>query len=303
MQYIKPKTKMIKTADDKCFLKAAVFEPIETAVGIVQVVHGFGEHIGRYYELAEFFAENKYICVIHDQRGHGEMPDLSAKDRKKLLGIAKSYGCFLDDIDLVRNEVISNYQEKKTGKTSLPVFLYGHSMGGNIALNYVLRRSMEETYSGLILETPWFRLYKPKHKNEVKVAHLLGLISHKLAISSKLNADILSRDTVVTDAIKNDKLFHTRMSYRLFAQLTYAGEFCMENASKLPIPTLILCGGKDKIACPKAMREFGEEAGEALTFYEDSEGYHVLRQDLEPTKSQMLSQVLEWLDCNNRLAH
>ena len=284
----KPKIELIKTQDGFS-LKTAIFEPSTTspAAGVIQVAHGFGEHVGMYYEIAGFFASNGYICIIHDQRGHGEMPCIPKHKRQKQLGVVKNYDCLLNDIGSIRSEITKRYP-------TLPVILYGHSMGGNIALNYLLNRS-ESEYAKVILESPWLRLYKHRPKFMIKTAKIIGTLSKNFAANSNLNVHILTRDKDASEMIAADKIFHTRMSYRLFAQMTDAAEYALEHASKLKIPILLLCGGKDKIICTKAAREFSQKAENNVTYYEDPEGYHMLRYDAEPTQTEILRRILEFL--------
>ena len=284
----KPKIELIKTHDGLP-LKTAIFEPSTTSPvsGAIQVSHGFGEHVGMYYEIAGFFASNGYICIIHDQRGHGEMPGIPERKRQKQLGAVKSYDCLLNDIGIIRSEITKRYP-------TLPVILYGHSMGGNIALNYLLNRS-ESEYAKVILESPWLRLYKHRPELLIKVAKFLGTLSKNFAVHGNLNARILTRDKTVAEMITEDKIFHTRMSYRLFAQMTDAAEYALKHAAELKIPILLLCGGKDKIVCTKAAQEFSQKAKDNVTYYEDPEGYHMLRYDAEPTKTEILRRILEFV--------
>ena len=284
----KPKIELIKS-NDGFLLKTAIFEPeaANPPAGVIQVSHGFGEHIGMYYELAEFFTSNGYVCVIHDLRGHGEMPGLPERKRQKRLGIVRNYDCLLDDIGCVRFEIAKKYP-------ALPVVLYGHSMGGNIALNYLLKRS-EKEYAKVILESPWVKLYKQRPKPLFMAAKLLGILSKNIAANGKLNVHILTRDKASAEMITADKYFHVRMSYRLFCQGTDAAEYILRYAAELKIPILFLSGGKDKIVCIKTAREFIKKAGDNVTYYEDPEGYHMLRYDAEPTKTEVLRRVLEFL--------
>ena len=285
---IEPKIELIKSKDGFS-LKTAIFEPESAApaIGVIQVSHGFGEHVGMYYELADFFVSNGYACVVHDMRGHGEMPGLSERKRQKQLGIVRNYDCLLDDIGCIRSEIAKKYPD-------LPVILYGHSMGGNIALNYLLRRS-EGEYAKAILESPWIKLYKQRPKHLIKAAKFLGRLSGNFAANGNLNVHILTRDKAVAEMITADKHFHARMSFRLFSQATDAAEYALEHAAELKIPTLLLGGSKDKIVCIKAARKFNRRAKGSVTYYEDPEGYHMLRYDAEPTKPEVLRRILEFL--------
>jgi len=280
------KIDMIKTHDSYT-LKVTSFEPKCDPIGVVQIIHGFGEHAERYYELADFFTSNGYVCVACDQRGHGEMPGLNSDKRQKMLGVIKKYDDLLDDVGLIHSEIARRYP-------GLPIFLYAHSMGGNIALNYLLRRSQTD-FDKVILESPWIHLYKKRPRYLITLSHFLGCLNKNIVSSGNLNTHILSRNPSVAEAIKNDKHFHTQMSLRLFAKMTYAGEYALKHASDIKSPTLLLCGGKDKIACPKAMREFNKKSGGNVVLFEDAEGYHMLRLDAKETKTTVLNRVLEFL--------
>lgn len=276
-------------ATDGITVQVARFDPTGTPNGAIHVLHGFGEHSGRYHEFADFFTKNGYVCIIHDQRGHGEMPGMSEYKRERSFGISNKYDCFLDDVSAVRTQIATWYP-------NLPVILYGHSLGGNIAINYLLRRSQPE-YTKVVLETPWLRLNKPKSKLIVFVSRLLGKISHNFAIiDEKLDIDSISRDKERVAEIKNDPYFHSRMSLRIFAQITDAGEYCISNASKLSLPILLLGAEDDTIVSTEAINEFAKVAGIKGNLHIEPQGRHSLHNDSEPTKSEILQRVLAFLN-------
>lgn len=112
-------------AKDGLYLHARRWEPDSGLKGVVCLVHGFGEHTGRYLHVAGHLAGAGYALVAFDQRGHGK----SGGQR----GHAPSYEVMMDDMDLLLDGAHRLYP-------GLPLFLYGHSMGGNLVLNYALRR-------------------------------------------------------------------------------------------------------------------------------------------------------------------
>lgn len=279
------KLEMVNVSKDVS-LKVARYEPDGPLRGALLVVHGFGEHIGMYAEFASFFSENGFVCVLYDQRGHGEMPNLSNRARKRHLGIAKNYDNYLDDVKAVRDKMAEWYPD-------LPVTLFGHSMGGNIALNYLLKRS-EDDFTKAVIETPWLRLSKPKPGAAVMAARTLGKVSHRFAACDTLDIGALTREQDKVEATKNDHLYHNRMSLRIFTQVTEAGEYAIENAHALTLKTLLLSASGDRVVSPVATREFYKKAGENVIFYEEPGGYHALHNDV--VRAQIFERILGFLD-------
>lgn len=270
---------------DGVTIQTAKFEPATIPLGVVQVIHGFGEHIERYAELATVFAEHRYACVIHDQRGHGERQGMSERQRAKNNGIVSGYESLLDDVGEVRKKIGKWYPD-------LPVTLYGHSMGGNIAANVLLKRTPED-YCKAVLETPWLRLYAPPSGFVVWLAKVLGAVSGSLAITNPLKLEIISRDPETVKLLRGDPYYHNRLSFRLFTQITAAGEYAVANAGSIRIPTLLLCAGGDQIVSPVAIRAFAANAGENVTFKEYPDGYHSLHSDIN--RSEVLETMLTFL--------
>lgn len=270
MSTVSPIYEKIKAFDDVDILTAC-FKPDTLPVGVVQIVHGFGEGIIHYVDLAGFFTGLGYVCIVHDQRGHGEMCGLSQKQKLAARGISPGYEFFLHDIKTVRTMINHKFP-------NLPVLLYGHSMGGNIAINYLVKRSQNE-FAKLILEAPWLRLYKPVPRTMQALAKLLGKISFNLAIISKLNKEHICRNAEKIKSLESDGSYHNRISFRLVSEISEAGEFAIKNASIISIPTLLLCPVMDKIVCPNSIREFARSANSNIKTIEYPDGYHALRND------------------------
>ena len=267
-------------------LKTARFEAEDSSgvKGVVQIIHGFGEHIDMYADLAAFLTSNGYHCVIHDQRGFGEMPEKTEAKALLLRGVVYDYSYFLHDVDTVRDEIKKWYPK-------LPIILYGHSMGGNIAISVLRTKSSE--YKKAILETPWLRLFNQPYRLVSFLAKKLGYISHKFAVTSKINISDITRDMEVVNKISLDKLYHNRISLRLFTQITIAGKRFIYGEVSINIPTLLLCGGQDKIVCPEAIRDFAKK-DKNIVLKEYTDGYHALRSDT--IKSDVLNDVLAFCE-------
>lgn len=260
-------------------IRVARFEPTNKAKGVIQMIHGFGESIEHYVSIAEFFVEEGYICVIHDQRGFGK--EIAKKQR----GVHGEYVYFLMDIDSIRRQIKEWYP-------TMPVYLFGHSMGGNIALNYLLRVS-QKSYKKAVVESPWLGLYKPMPSVATKVATFLGKRNENWAIPSNIDTTAIAHDEDAVGKLVNDGIYHVRISFKLYAQVTRAGEFALKNAEKIKLPTLIFCAGKDMIVSPSAIRAFTEKADSNVELLEYPNGYHALHMDIG---KEFLKQVVEFIE-------
>ncbi|MCL2399153.1 MAG: lysophospholipase [Defluviitaleaceae bacterium] len=279
-----PTIEMITMHDNEP-IQTARFDPQIEPKGVVQIIHGFGEYMGQYKEVAEFFVANDYACVFHEQRGFGDMPHKTQKQRKLERGLSPGYPYFLNDTKTIRNKIDNWYPNKD-------VFLFGHSMGGNIAINYLLENP-NMNYKKAILEAPWLRLYKPLPGPAMSLVRLLGRISGKLAVSAKINPDHITRNKDIISALREDQIFHDRISLQLFAEIIDAGENALQNAAKFPIPALLLCPGMDKIVCPQAIRIFSEANPQKFTLLEYPDGYHCLHSDI--INKEVMKAMLEFI--------
>jgi len=269
---------------DGQLIQLARFVPDSAPVAVIQFVHGFGEHIGMYDKLGQYFAENGVVFVIHDQRGHGEMPDKTIEERKRAWGVAR-YVNLLTDISDIRRRIADWYP-------GLPVTLAGLSMGGNIVANYAERIS-QRPYANLVIESPWLRLAKPMPEPVTAFARAAGQVFPNFTISSRLKIDSVSRDVAETTRMKLDKLYHDRISFKLYSQVLDAGEYAIAHASEIKLPTLLLDGTGDQIVSVAAIREFAANAGPNVTFKEFDGAYHALHQDI--VKDDVLATILEFV--------
>ncbi|MCL2486520.1 MAG: lysophospholipase [Oscillospiraceae bacterium] len=273
-------------AKDGADITAVTRDLGEAIKGVVIISHGFGEHSGSYNELMENLAGGGYGSVILDQRGHGQLSE-NPKKRNKLLGIVPKYKCFLDDIDSVSDYV----KQEAPGK---PIALYGHSMGGNIVANYLLRlKTAKDDVSCAVLESPWFGLYKDVSPLVSGMAKVLGGISSKIAIINKLSYDDITGDKARATEIENDPLYHNRISMRLFSGIRKACKYAVKKASKLTVPTFLAYAGSDRIVSNKAIREFFGRSGPNVKIKE-YDSCHAIHNDLQ--KGVFHQDMIDFLD-------
>ena len=190
---------------------------------IICLVHGHGEHIGRYKHVADALNEANYSFVGFDHRGHGQ------SEGKR--GHTPSYEALLNDIDVFLATVERDYP-------NVPRFLYGHSMGGNLVLNYALRRKPD--LAGVISTSPWIKLAFEPPAMQVFLGKTMNKIFPAFVQASELETSALSRDPEVVRAYEEDSLVHDKISARLFVAMYESGLWALENAEEFPLSLLLV---------------------------------------------------------------
>lgn len=254
---------------------ARLWEPEETQA-VVCLVHGLGEHGGRYAHVAEALNGAGYALLAIDLLGHGR------SEGKR--GHTPDYEHILADVACVLEKGRERYGSR-------PVYLYGHSMGGNLVLNYVLRNNNLDL-AGVIATSPWLRLAFAPPPAQVMLAKAMNRILPGLIQPNGLETSQLSRDPAVAQAYEADPLVHNKISVRLFMSAYAAGEWAIENAAKFPYPLLLMHGDQDKITSATATQEFGQKVNSA-TVKIWSGLYHETHN--ETNKDEVINYILDWL--------
>ncbi len=242
------------------------------------LAHGHGDHSGRYAHIAEFLNKQGIGVYAFDHYGHGK----SGGKR----GTIPSYEAVLDSIEALVRQVKSSYSET-------PVFLYGHSMGGNLVANYVLRRDPQ--LAGIILSAPFFRLAFKPNAFDLFLAKTMLPIAPNFTQPSKLDVKAISRDAAEVQRYVDDPLIHSQMSPRLFTGLIQGGEYAMENASSFSLPLLIMHGSGDRITSFEASEAFANNVPGDVT-WKAWEGYfHEIHNESEADKAPVLQAIGDWI--------
>ena len=208
------------------------------------IVHGLGEHGGRYHRLAAELVESGAPVVAFDQQGHGR----SGEER----GCIESYDAVLDDIEAILRWVRSEREHSVT--------LLGHSMGGNLVLNYALRR--EHLPDAVISSSPMIRAANPPDWFTERLLRLLLMIRPNLTLKKVNRPERIMSDPFEQSLLRDDELFHSQLSLRLGAALLDSGNWLIESEETLTVPTLLSHGTNDRLTCPDASKEFATQAGE-----------------------------------------
>jgi len=262
---------------DRLRLYRAVHLP-PSPQGVVLLTHGLGEHSSRYGHVIHTLTTAGIVVVRYDQRGHGRSDGVR--------GHAPSYESLLNDLSVM-------FQWTQGRFPQLPMVLYGHSLGGNIAANWILRRRNESArLCGAVLSSPWFRLTSPPSPFKTQVIKLLSQIWPGLPIPARFRPRRLMRNQEAIDAYVHDPLIHRRVSVRLVAQAYDAGLWALQHASKFPIPTFCLHGGADSITSPTATQEFSAAAPRSqMVLFPDL----VHEPHNEPEWKEVVTQIRDWV--------
>lgn len=250
----------------------------DTPKGTVCLIHGFGEHVERYHHVADRMTAAGYLVAGVDLRGHGKSPGRR--------GYTPSIDQFLDDIVAVKASV-------RALAPAAPMFLYGHSMGGNLALNFLLRRT--PTLTGAIITSPWLRLTKPPGAALAGVVKVLNAIAPMIPVPNKLEKGGLSRDPEVEARYNADPLVHGLVTPRLFTEVRAAGEWAIANANKLEVETLLMHGEADPITSCDGSRCFAQAAPSSkLTFHPWPNLRHETHN--EPEQGEVIDAMLRFMN-------
>ena len=210
----------------------------------VGIVHGLGEHGGRYHPLAESLVKAGIAVSAFDQQGHGRSPEPR--------GRVRSYSSLLDDSAAFLAWCIAQ-------TPSVPTVLFGHSMGGNLVINHALRDYPQP--SRAIASSPMIRLTAPPSRTFLAMARMVAHFFPNFTLRSKIIAEHLMSDPVEQQMLRDDELFHSQLTLRLGAGLFDSGPWMIEHAGRLKTSLLLTHGTRDYRTSHKASAEFAQRAG------------------------------------------
>lgn len=268
--------KFTLTSSDNLWLNGENFLPTAETKAAIVLIHGMGEHFGRYKHVVEFFNSIGYAVIGMDLRGHG-----TSQGRR---GHIDTYQQLMDDIDLL----VKKAHELFNG---LPLIMYGHSLGGNIAANYVLRR--QPALMGLIVTAPYFKLAFDPPAWKVAMSKIMAKILPALTMPTGLELAALSKDQAVVDAYQNDPLVHDKISAAFFTNVHAAATYPIKHAEELKIKTLVMHGLADRITSFKGTTAFARNNPELVELKLWEGLYHEIHNEKE--KQQVFDHIAGWL--------
>lgn len=245
--------------------------------GVVILVHGLGEHAGRYDAVARRLNGWGFAVRGYDQHGHGE----SGGNR----GSMPTANRLLDDL----GDIIDSTRLRMP--RGAPLILLGHSLGGLVVARLVSenRRPVE----GLVLSSP--ALDPGLSAVQKLLLATLPRVAPNLTVSNGLDPDFLSHDPAVVAAYRRDPLVHDRVSGRMARFIADAGPATVACAPQWTVPTLLMYAGDDHLVNPAGSRAFAAKAPQRVVKSRCFDGmYHELFNETDP--EPVYDVLRQWLD-------
>jgi acylglycerol lipase len=250
---------------------------VEHPIGMVCIIHGFGEHIGRYRHVMQSLNASKFNVYGVDLRGHGKSGGLKghAPDLMSLINDIEEF------LKIVRAEHLY-----------LPLFLFGHSMGGNLVLNYVIRDKSKEL-SGFIVSAPWIKLAFTPPRWKEQLGKLMARIAPKIRQSNGLNSLHLSKDPEVSKLYDNDPLVNFKISAGLFAAINFGASYLMKHQSEIKLSGFVFHGQSDSIIDHKATMKLVLDNPDYMKWKLWKDVFHEAHNDLE--QKEVIKEWIDWM--------
>lgn len=249
------------------------------AKGFVAIVHGYGEHGGRYAHVGRAFGEHGLRTLAVDLRGHGRSTG------------QRGYVGRFDDYHLDVSALVDELRGEAAGR---PMFLFGHSMGGLIGLHWLLAGGGKDL-RGLALSSPLLgvAVEVPAWKSKLGIA--MSTLVPRFSMPSGLVGRDVTRDAEQARIYDADPLNVKTANSRWYTEMLAATERVIERAPELSLPTLLLYGGADRVASPEAAARLAERLRMADRTVDRLEGhFHELVNEPEPERSAVIERYAAW---------
>ena len=254
--------------------------PLDPAVklrGVVIVVHGLGEHAGRYDHMAQQLNAWGFAVRGYDQCGHGE----SNGARGSLPTDTRLLDDLADMVDSTRARM----------RKGLPLIMLGHSMGGLVVGRFVSLKMRE--VDGLVMSSP--ALNAGMNAFQKFLVSILPKVAPDLRVGNGVKPQFISHDPAVVAAYKADPLVHDRISARLARFIADTGPQTVALAAQWAVPTLLLYAGDDRLLNPQGSRDFAAAAPKDVVTTQCFDAlYHEIFNELDA--KPVFAALKQWLD-------
>lgn len=255
----------------------AVEWPVKEARAVIGIIHGIGEHCRRYDEMAAWFNNQGIAMVGYDRQGYGR-----SEGRK---GYAKNYKEYVDEVAHLLIECERRYPD-------LPVFLYGHSMGGHLLLRYLIRR--HPNISAAVVSAPHIRLSFTPNPFIVGLGKMMRKIHPTFTQSNQLDTALLSRNPAIKPAYDADPYVHPKLTSQTGIDILESAAELNRYSDGIKVPVLLMHADADGVTSHDGSRDFAQRNPEGLTFKSWPNMFHELHN--EPERQEVFNYVLTWLE-------
>ncbi len=231
----------------------------------------------RYEHVIAYFHDHGFATVAYDRRGHGRSEGPK--------GHCPSYALLQEEVKTLLQQTEARYPEH-------PIFLYGHSMGGNLVLNYLI--SNQAKLAGTIATGPWIKLGQSPPALLLAFARLINNIFPGYTQGNGLDASHISRIEDEVQKYKNDPLVHDRVSARMGIEMLEASKVLEAFRGVLSCPVLLQHGGGDQITNPQATSDFASRITSAVDLKIWDDLYHEIHN--ENIREQIFDYTIDWMN-------
>jgi lysophospholipase len=223
--------------------------PAEERAALI-LVHGLGEHSGRYERLSNTLVDAGIAVFALDLRGHGRSPGKR--------GHISGFSDFTSDLECFRRVVRREVAE------TFPIFLLGHSLGGLIAIRH-LQRHPGGDWKGVILSAPALGIKMDVPRWKTIAGGMLARLAPSVSLNNGIDTANLSHDPAVIAAYHDDPFVHDRISAKLFSEMQEEADTAAEQMDSFAtLPSLWLIPDDDRICnSNRALKSASRVAGTA----------------------------------------
>ncbi len=250
---------------------------VEDAKAVICLVHGLGEHLHRYDHMAAYYNERGFSVMSFDNIGHGK------SDGKR--GHLPSFQIYMDNVSELLEAAEKAYP-------LLPKFLYGHSMGGNIVLNYALRNN--PSIAGLVSSGAWITLPKDPPALLVAVGNILKYIVPALQQPNDLDPTGISRDEAEVKKYLDDPLVHDKITINFGAEMLPAAKWLETYKGPAKVPFLLMHGSDDRLTSHDGSVLLSNNLTGDVTMKSWNGFYHEIHN--EPEQKEVFDFTIDWLE-------
>ncbi len=255
---------------------------VEAPRAAIIVVHGLFEHSRRYEEFAGDMAAHGFSTFVPDLRGHG-----ASEGRR---GHAGSFDLLLQDLNRFRREV------QGLIPVDLPLFLFGHSLGGLIALRHLEEHDVP--YHGAIMTSPWLGTAVPVPRWQVLAATVLNRILPSFPFPFRMDPGLLTHDEERARDYRDDPVIHSTITPRMFTETASAIELALRRGDRIHVPVLFILAGDDRIVDTRRSLAFARSLpSDDIEVEVLDDRFHEVLQ--EPDRTAVRADIRAWIE--NRL--
>jgi len=267
------------TTFDGVSIYARAWKPQGTARAVISLVHGLGDHSGRYPWLVEALTGAGYAVSSFDRRGEGK----SGGPRTDI----PSYEAILRDID----QHMENTKKRFPG---MPLVMYGHSFGGAQTLCYVWRR--KPAIAAVVASSPGLASGVPQPALKIMAGRVLARLAPRVHIPLGSPLSSISHDTAWLEATKADPLFTQGLSTRLAVEQLNTNQWILAQTEFPPLPLLIMQGTADQHVDPEVNIEFARRLKGDVTLKVWEGLGHELHNEVQKSRDEVIAFARGWID-------